>query len=252
MTFAEIQQIVRELPTTSPLWQRGGFSKPAHSMEDRLEIAGYDLKFGWKLAFSYHTANELLPAFFDQPSICRCYYNLGGISDPAMSEARLLDQPQTEQGPLLRALLFARDLNYESIAAYTKRNEEVIKLYSDLFFSVHDRLDDLDFISHHLYPETRGIRPGLESLPKESPEWQMRRSAYERGWRAAIQCAGADPVEAGKYLDPQQRRHNFDNAGCSGKRPSVGKISPLVQVRLVSSRNKDLGTLPRQNDADVA
>jgi hypothetical protein len=221
-------------------------------MEDRLEIANYDLRFGWKLAFSYHTANELLPAFFNHPSICRCYYNLGGLSDPAMSEARLLDQPQAEQGPLLRALLFARDVNYESLAAYTKRNEEVIKLYSDLFFSVHDRLDDLDFISHHLYPETRGIRPGPDSLPKDSPEWSMRRSAYERGWRAALQCAGVDLVEAGKYLDPQQRRHNLDNAVCSAKRPSSTKVSPLVQVRLVSSRGHSLGASPRQDDANVA
>src|SRR3974377_1405317 len=109
MKSAGIRPHIELLPDDSPVWNR---SHPV-SVDERLALADCDLSFGWKLACLYAQARQALPCIIEQPSIRRAYYHAGGIPDQAIEEAKLYTRPNTTQGRLLRALLFARDAGFE-------------------------------------------------------------------------------------------------------------------------------------------
>ena len=251
MTSAEIRHLIELLPDDSPVWNR---SHPV-SVDERLALAYCDLSFGWKLASLYAQARQSLPCIIEQPSIRRAYYHAGGISDQAMEEAKLYTRPNTTQGRLLRALLFARDAGYETIAEYLKLNGEVVQLYSDLFFNVHDRLDDPMFVAEQLYPETRAVHLLPDYLERESPEWIMRRLAYEHGWRAAAQFAGSEPLpDSGPSVDQQAEafeRLTLNNGMLFARAGGLhSEKSPVIRHArgTVASRRKSVGPAPEQLD----
>src|SRR6266404_709876 len=128
MTNAETRQILQTLPADSPFFHRSiiGRTSPATAFQDRLDVAYFELNIGWKIAYLYYQADEPLPAFIEQTSIRRCYYHISGIPDPAISEARFLDETNTTQSRLARAMLFDRGSSYESIADYLKLSDEVV------------------------------------------------------------------------------------------------------------------------------
>src|SRR6266446_2160613 len=123
MTNAEIRQILQTLAADSPFFNQSIIGNPVNSFEDRLDLAYFELNIGWKIAYLYYQADEPLPAFIEQASIRRCYYHVSGIPDPAISEARFLDETNTTQSRLARAMLFDRGSSYESIADYLKLSD---------------------------------------------------------------------------------------------------------------------------------
>jgi len=260
MTITEIREILRFFPDDSPFLNRGILgNEQAQSVRDRLAIAYFELNIGWKIAYLYHKTGTPLPAWIENASIRRCYYHVCGVEDVSISEARFLDEGHNNgQSRLLRAMLFDRGSSYGSIADYLKISEEVVRLHGELLFNVHDRLDDPSFVSHHLYPETRAVHLMPDYVQKESAEWIMRRLAYEHGWRAAAQFAGAEPLQdAGQSIDQQTESLErlaianatlFARAGCLNSKESLGiqHARSFVGMR----RKKSGATQPEPEQAD--
>jgi hypothetical protein len=159
-------------------------------------------RFGWYVAKTFADHGQLIPAGVRVAAIRRANYHLLGYTDQAVKEALELIQPRKRYlEVILKGLLASRDIDIPGIAKYLSIRPETVGIYSDLFFNVHDRLEDDWYMSGIAYPETRLGQVLEAEQDGDDLELTFIRAGYSGSWQDVARLAGSAPIADDEDLE---------------------------------------------------
>ena len=199
MNTHAVHDSIRLLPSNSAVFHHGLATHGSLSLASSPEAhdcwteAITSRQWGWRIASSYHAAQEPLPPSLSDQDVRRAYHYLGGNRDDAMAQARSLMRRGTTR-TTLQGLLCARDITLEGIASLLGLETEVVRLFESLFFSVRSR--ETTYVLDQVLPGTRlgAVEEAHRDYTQE--DLIMMRTGRDYGWQEVARLAGLSPMEA--------------------------------------------------------
>jgi len=203
MNFQEIYDLTEHIPRNSRYFgaYRSGSSSDRSFEVSRFSICYSDLSFLWHFVKSFSDSGISLPSddsgFQNHPCydlIMRVHaFETGENSDPDLAHAISLDKSAPAfYKNVIQACLIAEDSSIPKIALMTGRSEEVIELYSKLFYDVLDRKNDAFLIAGIVYPETRAVELDPNYMTTVQYDALLKRTAKSGGMSDTLTLAGMD------------------------------------------------------------
>ena len=201
MLTHRIYDLVQAIPSNVNLFAGGHGIEPLqvdwNSLEiNRLARASYDPAFAWAYAVAFAEAKEPLPTLVTEPAMAirEAYeYLLTGKCGDNLRWALVLRQDPMKCA-LLHALLIMPSVTLEQIAGIVSMPVAVVKLYSELWFDVRDRLDDKIYIANIVWPKTRLVAFRKDYLTTLKPEELLLRVAQEGDLDGVLELFGGAPA----------------------------------------------------------
>jgi hypothetical protein len=212
VTSEQIRALVTSLPEDSACFRTTGVC----NREAQIAHALSEPRFGWIVGKAFADHGLVIPSAVRIPSIRRANYHLLGYSDQMVKGAIALTRPQQQHvETMLKGLLSSRDIDVAGIADYLSIPAAVVTTYGDLFFNVHDRLDDAWYMSGIAYPETR-IGQVVEAEQEcDNLDLAFIRAGYESGWQAVAKLGGSALLTDDEDLDVSFRELEKEIVGNS-------------------------------------
>jgi hypothetical protein len=208
MKLSVRREICDRLPRSCPYfqWRLRQLGLPPKDIRDgdKLALGLSDPGFVANLAQSYFEAEQPLPGWLLRYLPYRAYlYLMGQRVDRSLVMAYALAQNQT-QSVHLKTLLLARGLTLEQIATRCNLSVEVVRVFHDLFWAVHERLDEELFIVELL--EREGSRQmewayagGADAVQVLAETKDQRASALRAELREEILWRALKGIKRGRY-----------------------------------------------------
>jgi hypothetical protein len=197
---------------------------------DKLGLALNDPAFLANLARFFVDADLPVPNWLLRYLPYRAYmYLMGQRTDTAMVMAYAIAQSRI-QADRLKTLLLARDITLEQIAARCKIRVEDVRIFHDLFWNVHERLDEELFMTELLEREgSRHMELAYANgqAAVRTVIWAQNQSGSE------LQSDLKHEILAGALKGVKQGRHSRkDN-------PLLEKACPLLPAGKDSAEDED-------------
>ena len=185
MDTKQISQLAELIPTEVKLY--AGDGQPTtnpHTIQNRfienVAHALIDPAFGWKYATAFAASKLPLPSSVFSFSIRRAwdYVMMGHCCEDLRDALILREEPMKLKRALLEALLIIPTLTLGLIAELTGVSVAAVKIFTELWFDVRDRMNDVCFIANIVYPQTRQVELQADYWKTVTPEQLLLRAAH--------------------------------------------------------------------------
>lgn len=212
MKLERVRQLITALPSRTCYAGADRGAAPIRFQEARdialSSQAIADPAFGWTLVRAYLDSGKPLPECVTEPELNRAFdywAHHSGDRDVHMV-FELETQVHAWRKAIIKCMLLIKKYSFEQIAGEMCVSKDCIRIYSELFWNVRDRLHDTMYIQGLLYPHTTQTTWARDYMMNENQEMLALRAAHRSGLAAAKQFLGSEYVKYGMEATTNAKR----------------------------------------------